>query len=71
MKDQAYVVNIDKYESIGPHSIALYVNHDKVHGTLIALEVEYIPKEIKEFIESQNSTTNVLRIQGNDSIRCR
>ena len=47
MKDQAYVVNIDEYESIGPHSIALYVNHDKVNGTLIALELNIFQKKLR------------------------
>ena len=44
-----YIINLDEYESIGCHVIALYVNSDNVtyfHG----FGVEYIPKEIKTFI---------------------
>ena len=32
--------------------------------------VEYIPKEIKNFIGNKNITTNICRIQANDSIMC-
>ena len=33
--------------------------------------VEYIPKEIKKFINNKNITTNIFRIQAYDSIMCR
>ena len=36
LKDKAYVINLDKYESIGTHWIALYVNSKNV--ILIVLE---------------------------------
>ena len=32
--------------------------------------VEYIPKEIKYFIENKNIQTNIYRIQAYDSIMC-
>ena len=32
--------------------------------------VEYIPKEIKKILGSKNITTNIYRIQANDSILC-
>ena len=32
--------------------------------------VEYIPKEIKKFVGSNDITTNIYRIQANDSIMC-
>ena len=32
--------------------------------------VELIPKEIKEFINNKNITTNVFRMQAFDSIKC-
>ena len=28
VKDRTYVINLDKYESIGPHWITLYVNRN-------------------------------------------
>ena len=61
IKDRLYVVNLDKCESIGNHGISLYVNHDKV-TYFDSFGVEYIPKEIKELIENQDSRTNVFRI---------
>ena len=61
IKDRLYVVNLDKCESMGNHGISLYVNHDKV-TYFDSFGVEYIPKEIKELIENQNSRTNVFRI---------
>ena len=36
LKDKAYIINLDKYESIGTHWIALYVNSKNV--ILIVLE---------------------------------
>ena len=30
IKDEAYVINLDQYESIGVHWIALYMNGDNV-----------------------------------------
>ena len=32
--------------------------------------VKHIPKEIKEFINNKNITTNIFRIQAYDSIMC-
>ena len=32
--------------------------------------VEYIPKEIKKFVGNNDITTNIYRIQANDSIMC-
>ena len=61
IKDRLYVVNLDKCELIGNHGISLYVNHDKA-TYFDSFGVEYIPKEIKELIENQNSRTNVFRI---------
>ena len=52
-RDRAYVANLDEYESIGTHWIALYGNDDNV-TYFHSFEVEYIPKEIKKFIENKN-----------------
>ena len=45
IKDGAYVINLDEYESIGTHWIALYVNDNNV-TYFDSCEVEHIPKEI-------------------------
>ena len=31
IKDGAYIINLDKYESIGTHQIVLYVNDNNVN----------------------------------------
>ena len=63
IKDGAYVINLDKFKSIGTHWIALYVNVQNV-TYFDSFGVEHIPKEI------ENITTNIYRIQAYDSIMC-
>ena len=46
MKDGAYIINVDEYESIGTLWIALYVNGDNV-TYFDSFEIEYILKNIK------------------------
>ena len=47
MKDGAYVINLDEYESnSGSQWIALYVNGDNI-TYFNSFGVEYIPKTIK------------------------
>ena len=78
IKDGAYVINIDEYFDIGTHLVALYViNNDVTYFD--SFGVEYIPKEIKTFINRSLSiflrpplrvTTSIFRIQAYDSIMC-
>ena len=78
IKDGAYVINIDEYFDIGTHWLALYViNNDVTYFD--SFGVEYIPKEIKTFINRSLSiflrpplrvTTSIFRIQAYDSIMC-
>ena len=67
IKDGAYVVNLDEYESIGIHWIALYVIAKNVIY-FDRLGVEDIPKEIRKIIGNKNITTNIYRRQAYDSI---
>ena len=51
IKDGAYVINLDKYESIGTHWIGLHVNDNNRRASCNAIYfdsfgVEHIPKEI-------------------------
>ena len=46
------------------------MNGDKV-TYFDSFGVEYIPKKIKKFIDNKNITTNIYRIQANDSVTCR
>ena len=68
IKDGAYIIILDEYSDIGTHWVALYaVNNNVTYFN--SFGVEHIPKEIKAFIEpSLSITTNVFRIQANDSI---
>ena len=55
------MINLDEYESIGTHWIALYVNAK--HVTYFdSFGLEHIPKEIKKFIGNKNIITNIYRI---------
>ena len=51
-------MNLDEYESIGTHWIALYMNAENV-TYFDSFGVEYIPKEIRKFIVNKNIITNV------------
>ena len=59
LKHGVYIINLNGYESIVTHWIALYV---------VSFGVENIPKEIREFIRNRNITTSIYRIQAYDSI---
>ena len=48
-RDGTFIIDLDEYESIGTHWIALYVNAENV-TYFDSVEVEHIPKEIKKFI---------------------
>ena len=67
IKDRAYKINLDEYESIGTCWIALYVNAEKV-TYCDSLGVEHIPIEIRKLIGNKNIATNIYRIQTCDSI---
>ena len=70
IKDGAYIINLDEYESIGTHWIALYVNAENV-TYFDSFGVEHIPGEIAKFIRNKNIITNIYRTQTYDSIICR
>ena len=52
IKDGAYVINLDEYESIETHWIALYVNSNNV-TYFDSFGVEHIPKRIKQIYSKQ------------------
>ena len=69
IKDGAYVINLDEYESIGTHWIALYVNVNSM-VYFDSFGVQHIPKEIRKFIGNKNISTNIYKIQAYNSIIC-
>ena len=50
INDGTCIINLDEYESIETHSIALYVNAENV-TYLDSFEVEYIPKKLQNSLE--------------------
>ena len=69
IKDGAYVINLDEYESIRTHLMALYVNANNIIY-FDSFRVEHISKEIERFIGNENTVTNIYRIQEYNSIMC-
>ena len=68
--EQAYIINLDEYQDIGAHWVALYVNN-KTATYFDSFGVEHISKEIMKFIGSNKKiTNNIYRIQAYDSIMC-
>ena len=71
IKDGAYIINLDEYSDIGTHWVALYVQNNNSVTYFDSFGVEYIPKEIRAFINNKNIKTNIFRIKAYNSIMCR
>ena len=56
VKNGAYVINLDEYEDVGTHWIALFCNRNET-VYFDSFGVEHIPEEIKEFIGNKNIET--------------
>ena len=69
INDEAYVINLDEYNSIGTHRITLYVNNNLV-TYFDSFGVEHIPKETRKFIRNKTIKTNIYRIQAYNSVMC-
>ena len=69
IKDGTYVINRDEYTDVGTHWIALFCNRNEI-VYFDSFGVEYVPKEIKEFIGNKNIKANIFRVQANDSVMC-
>ena len=65
IKKGAYVINLDEYDDIGTHWIALYVRNNEVIY-FDSFGVKYIPNEIKKFIGNKNTISNIFRLQAYD-----
>ena len=71
VKDGAYVINREKYESIETHWMALYVNGDneEIFGGetyLYRFGFEHIQQEIKKFIDNRKVTKNVFSVRAHN-----
>ena len=69
IKDGAYVTNLDGYEDVGTHWIALFCNKNEI-VYFDSFGVEHVPEEIKEFIGNKNIITNIFQVQTNNSVMC-
>ena len=62
IKDRTYIINLDEYESIGTHWVALFVNDNDV-TYFDSFEVEHISKKISKFIGNKHIITNIYRMR--------
>ena len=60
IKKGAYVINLDDYNDIGTHWIALYIRNNCIYFD--SFGVEHIPNEIKTFIGSKDIISNIFRL---------
>ena len=58
IKDGAYVINLDEYADVGTHWIALFCKGKEI-VFFNNVGVEYVPENIKEFIENKNIKANI------------
>ena len=70
IKKGAYVINLDEYENMGTHWVALFVKANKVIY-FDSFGIEHTPKEINKFIGNKKIKASIFRIQAYDSIMCR
>ena len=56
--DGTYVINLDEYEDVGTHWIALFCNRSEI-VYFDSFGVEYISEEIKELIGDKNIIANI------------
>lgn len=61
-KDGAYIINLDKYDNIGTHWVAIYLKNNNV-TYFDSFGIEYIPKEITKLINDKSIKSNIFRIQ--------
>ena len=69
IKDGAYVIDLDEYENIGTHWIALFYKKNEI-VYFDSFGVENIPGEIKKFIGHRKIKANIFRVQANNSVMC-
>ena len=67
IKDEAYIINLDKYTDKGIYWIALFCNRSKI-VYFDSFDVKHVPEEIKEFVENKNIIANIFRVQASNSV---
>ena len=61
-KDRACIINLDEYESIKTHWIALYVIENNV-TCFDKFVIGHISKESRKFVGNRNIITNIYKVQ--------
>ena len=73
IKDGTYIINLDEYADASTHWIALFCKKNEI-VYFDSFGVQYIPEEIKKFIEELPGNKNIkaifFQVQGNNSIMC-
>ena len=73
IKNGAYIIKLDEYADAGTHWIALFCKKNEI-VYFVSFGVEYIPEEIKKFVEefsgNKNIKTNIFQLQEDNSIMC-
>ena len=67
IKDGAFIINLDEYETVGSHWIALYVNDDNRRASydtiyFDSIGVKNISKENKKMIGNKSAITNIYKM---------
>ena len=68
-KDGTYVINFDEYADVGTHWVALFCKRSEI-AYFDSFGIEYVPEEVKGFIENKNIKANIFRMEANNSIVC-
>ena len=69
IKKGVFVINLDEYENVGMHWVALFVK-PKCTVYFDSFVIEHIPKELEHAIGNKEIKANIFRIQAYDSIMC-
>ena len=69
IKKGAYIINLDEYENIATHWIALFVKTNEVIY-FDSFDIEHFPKEIEHAIGNKEIKASIFRLQAYNSIMC-
>ena len=59
IKDGAYVINLDGYEDVGTHWIALFCNRKEI-VYFDSFGVEHVPEKVNKFAVNKNIIENII-----------
>ena len=68
-KDGTYVIKFDEYADVGTHWVALFCKRSEI-VYFDSFGIEYVPEEVKGFIENKNIKAKNFRVEANNSIVC-